>query len=208
MSLIHASATQLRTDLNNGNVSSVEITKAFLEQIEAHDEQLGAFLSVRSEHALLEAQKADEERASGKATGLLHGLPVAVKDLLCTKGETTTCGSRILENFRPPYNATVIKRLRKHGAIILGKLNMDEFAMGGSTENSGFRICAKPVGSGESARWFERWFRGFRVGFYDASRDRHRHRWIHSAAIGILRCRWIEADLRTRKPLWTCRLRE
>ena len=140
MSVTHLTAT----DLLELNLSSVEITSACLQQIQRHDNSVGAFLRVDADAALARAEDIDRRRAHGKPLGRLAGIPVAVKDLLCTRGETTTCASRMLETFSPPYDATVIARLKQADAVIIGKTNMDEFAMGGSTENSALAVTRNP----------------------------------------------------------------
>jgi aspartyl-tRNA(Asn)/glutamyl-tRNA(Gln) amidotransferase subunit A len=144
MSLVHATAAELLAKLSARQISSAEITAAYLAQIERHDSQIGAFLRVDREQALAQARRIDERRAKGAAIGPLGGLPVAIKDVLCTEGEATTCGSRMLEQFRPPYDATVVARLKAADAVLIGKTNMDEFAMGGSTENSAFQQTRNP----------------------------------------------------------------
>jgi len=123
--------------MRSRKVSSVELTRAVLERIEALDNKVRAYLTVTSELALEQARQADQQRASGKDRPLL-GVPLAIKDILCTEGIVTTCGSKILYNFVPPYDATVVSLLREAGAVILGKTNTDEFAMGSSTENSAY----------------------------------------------------------------------
>ncbi|GAB6165298.1 Asp-tRNA(Asn)/Glu-tRNA(Gln) amidotransferase subunit GatA [Thermostilla marina] len=130
--------------LEKGEVSAVELTKACLDRIESHDETIGAFLTVDAEGALAQAEAVDRKRKAGEKLGRLAGLPVAVKDVLCTKDLPTTCASRMLADFRPPYDADVIERLRRADAVIIGKTNMDEFAMGGSTENSAFKPTRNP----------------------------------------------------------------
>ncbi|MCH8923918.1 MAG: Asp-tRNA(Asn)/Glu-tRNA(Gln) amidotransferase subunit GatA [Planctomycetes bacterium] len=144
MSLIELSATELLEQLSQGEVSSQQVTRAFLDAIESRDGAVRAFLRVDADAALARAEAIDERRGRGERIGPLGGLPVAVKDVLCTKGEVTSCASKMLENFRPPYDATVIARLRSADAVILGKTNMDEFAMGGSTENSAFHPTHNP----------------------------------------------------------------
>jgi aspartyl-tRNA(Asn)/glutamyl-tRNA(Gln) amidotransferase subunit A len=142
--LTSLSATQLTAKLRAGDVSAVEVTQAFLDRIGAWDGQVAAFLRVDAEAALAGAQAIDQRRAAGSRVGRLCGLPVAVKDLLCTCDAPTTCASRMLENFAPPYDATVVARLRRADAVILGKLNTDVFAMGSSTENSAFQTTRNP----------------------------------------------------------------
>lgn len=144
MSILKSTATELLAELNAGRATSVEITQAYLDRIDETNGKIGAFLSVAKEQALAAAQAIDKKRASGEAVGILGGLPVAIKDVLCTKGWTTTCASRMLENFVPPYDSTVVAKLRAADAVLIGKTNMDEFAMGGSTENSAFQATHNP----------------------------------------------------------------
>src|SRR5687768_14027934 len=137
-------AADLRGLLDAGDVSAVEVTQAHLDHIAATDEQLKSFLVVMGDEALAKAKEVDDRRASGQETGLLAGIPVALKDIFTTRGVTTTCGSKILESYRPPYDATVTARLHQADAIVLGKTNMDEFAMGSSGENSAFQFTTNP----------------------------------------------------------------
>jgi aspartyl-tRNA(Asn)/glutamyl-tRNA(Gln) amidotransferase subunit A len=125
-------------------VSAEEAVRAALARIEETDGRLGAFLAVTPERALDDARASDARRARGDGRGPLDGVPLAVKDILCTEGVPTTAGSRILEGFVPPYDAAPVERLRAAGAVLVGKLNMDEFAMGSSTENSAYRPCRNP----------------------------------------------------------------
>ncbi|MDP3284349.1 MAG: amidase family protein, partial [Desulfobacterales bacterium] len=129
--------------LKRKEISSQELTRAVLDRIAAVDDKIGAFITVAGESAIKEANLADKAISKGDIQ-TLTGIPVAVKDLICTKGIRTTCASKILDNFIPPYDATVISRLKQAGAVILGKLNMDEFAMGSSTENSGIKLTHNP----------------------------------------------------------------
>ena len=144
MSLFEQTASEQLRDLESGELSSVELTNAHLERIEALDGRVGAFLRVDGERALQQAADLDSRRAKKQPVGKLAGLPLAVKDILCERGQTTTCASRILENFRPPYDSTVIARLRAADAVLIGRTNLDEFAMGGSTENSAFQVTRNP----------------------------------------------------------------
>ena len=143
-SILTSTAAELIESLRAGKVSSVELTTAYLDQIKAHDSQIKAFLHVDRDAALTTAKVIDDKRAAGKPVGKLAGLPVAIKDVICTEGVRTTCASKMLENFIPPYDATVTKRLKQADAVLIGKTNMDEFAMGGSTENSAFHPTRNP----------------------------------------------------------------
>jgi aspartyl-tRNA(Asn)/glutamyl-tRNA(Gln) amidotransferase subunit A len=131
MSLVEQTAAELLRSLDSRAVSSVELTKAYLDRIQSLDGRVGAFLRVSGDEAIERAKEIDSRRARGQSVGRLAGLPVAVKDIFCSQGEITTCASRMLEKFRPPYDATVIARLRAADAVLIGRTNMDEFAMGG-----------------------------------------------------------------------------
>ncbi len=137
------SLTQIRADLDAGRYSSVEISQEYLDLIERHNPALNCFISITPELALKQARAADERIAAGDA-GPLTGIPLAHKDLFCTDGVRTSCASAMLDNFIAPYDATVVERLRDAGTVMLGKTNMDEFAMGSSNENSHYGSVANP----------------------------------------------------------------
>ncbi|MFW5864157.1 MAG: Asp-tRNA(Asn)/Glu-tRNA(Gln) amidotransferase subunit GatA [bacterium] len=130
--------------LQTGDATSREITQAVINRIEAVDDRIGAYLYVDREGALAAADAADQARKNGDKPSPLNGIPIAIKDNFCTRGMKTTCASHILENFTPPYDSHVVEQLRKVGAVIIGKTNLDEFAMGSSTENSGVKATANP----------------------------------------------------------------
>jgi aspartyl-tRNA(Asn)/glutamyl-tRNA(Gln) amidotransferase subunit A len=136
---IHAAHVLLKTK----EISSQELTRAALKRIEDVEQKVDAFVTVAADLALQQAAEADRLIAAGHCEPLT-GIPLALKDLICTRGLQTSCASKILENFMPPYDASVTQRLKNSGAVILGKLNMDEFAMGSSTENSGLKITRNP----------------------------------------------------------------
>jgi aspartyl-tRNA(Asn)/glutamyl-tRNA(Gln) amidotransferase subunit A len=136
---------QLAAAVRRRQLSAVEVTQAYLHRVAALDEQLGCFLKLDAAGALAQAAAVDAQVAAGAAAELpLCGVPVGIKDMLCTRGVETTAASRILRGFVPPYDATAVARLRAAGAVILGKLNQDEFAMGSSTESSAVRPCHNP----------------------------------------------------------------
>ncbi len=135
--------SELSAMLNSGEVTSVELTRYFLQRINKHDSQLNSFITITDEAALETAAKADEKRKVGNA-GALTGIPIAHKDIFCTKGVKTTCGSKMLDNFESPYNASVVENMQQAGVIMLGKTNMDEFAMGSSNETSYFGPVKNP----------------------------------------------------------------
>jgi len=134
---------ELHERLKSKEVTSQEVVKLLLERIQKVDPQLKAYLTVARQEAMEQAREADNRIATGEMTSLT-GIPLAIKDNMCTQGIKTTCASKILENFIPPYDATVVKQLKEKGGIILGKTNMDEFAMGSSTENSRFITTRNP----------------------------------------------------------------
>ena len=136
--------SELLSLLHSGRLTAVDLTQACLDRIAAQDGRVGAFLSVDPQVSLEQARQIDQRRGRGEPLGLLAGLPVAIKDVICQKGTVTTCASRMLEKFVAPYDAHVIERLRKADAVLLGKTNMDEFAMGSSTENSAYKVTRNP----------------------------------------------------------------
>ncbi|AVX21739.1 Asp-tRNA(Asn)/Glu-tRNA(Gln) amidotransferase subunit GatA [Carboxydocella sp. JDF658] len=138
MSLHTLTVEQASQMLARKEISSVELTRAILDRIEQVDNQVQAFVTVTREQALAQAEEIDRRRQQGEELGPLAGIPFALKDNMCTRGIRTTCSSKILHNFIPPYNATVWDKLQAAGAVLVGKTNLDEFAMGSSTENSGF----------------------------------------------------------------------
>ncbi len=145
MSALHQlTATELLAAFAREETTSVAATQACLDQIQQHDGRLGAFLRTSPEAALERAAHIDRKRQAGQPLGPLAGVPVAVKDVICVKDEVTTCASKMLEHYRSPFHATVIERLLAADAVLIGKTNMDEFAMGGSTENSAYRAARNP----------------------------------------------------------------
>ena len=143
MELYELTVHQAHKLLKEGQITSQELTQAVIDRILELDNEIKAFITLTPELAMEEAKEADRRRAAGEDNPLL-GIPMAIKDIICTKGVTTTCGSKILDDFLPPYDATVMERLNERGIVLLGKTNMDEFAMGSSTENSAFFATRNP----------------------------------------------------------------
>ena len=142
--LTRQSAAVLADAIKSGEVSAEEVTRAHLDRIADVDDRVHAFLHVGTEEALADARRVDAKRTAGERLGPLAGVPLALKDVLTMKGVPTTCGSRVLEGWRPPYDSTVVERLRAADVVILGKTNMDEFAMGSSTEHSAYGPTHNP----------------------------------------------------------------
>ena len=142
--MINKSAAEMAAALTSGEISSVELTQQHLDRINQVDKDVHAFLHVDTEGALAQARDIDSKRKSGEKLSPLAGVPLALKDVLVQKGVPTTCGSKMLEGWRPPYDSTVVTRLKENGIVILGKTNMDEFAMGSSTENSAYGPTHNP----------------------------------------------------------------
>lgn len=143
MELTRASIQSIRDAIRTRQVSAIEVTRHFLNRVNSLDKKINSFISVNP-HAEAEAQKVDEQLARGQDPGPLAGVPIAIKDLLCTEGLQTTAASKILANFVPPYSATAVRRLKEAGAVVLGKTNLDEFAMGSSNENSAYGQVRNP----------------------------------------------------------------
>ncbi|MDK2992893.1 MAG: aspartyl-tRNA(Asn)/glutamyl-tRNA(Gln) amidotransferase subunit, partial [Clostridiales bacterium] len=144
MELYRLTAHEAYDKLKKREVSAHELAQSVIERIENVEQNIGAYIHLNFDAALRQADEVDRHIAEGEELPLLGGVPIAIKDNMCTEGTATTCASRILANFVPPYDATVVRRLKERQAVILGKLNMDEFAMGSSTETSTFKKTKNP----------------------------------------------------------------
>src|SRR6516162_3348280 len=142
--MIERPASELIDLLSNGDATAESVAAAFLKAIGEREPRVKAFLHVDEANVLGQARAVDAKRKRGEKLGPLAGVPVAIKDVLCTAGQPTTCASKILKNFVPPYDATVITKLKQADAVLIGKTNMDEFAMGSSTENSAYQVTRNP----------------------------------------------------------------
>ena len=139
------SIKELVAKIKSGEVKSYDVVKSYVDTINKKEDKIDAFLLLQTEDALKKAKELDKKIAKGEKVGRLVGIPIAIKDNMCTRGVKTTCASKMLEDFVPPYDATVIKKLEEEDAILIGKTNLDEFAMGSSTENSAFKITKNPI---------------------------------------------------------------
>ena len=135
---------ELHDLLVNKEISATELTQEHLNRIQALDSEVNAYITVTGDLALEQAKAVDAKLAAGEPIGALAGIPMAVKDNMCTEGINTTCASKMLEDFKPQYSATVVKKLQEQDYVMLGKVNMDEFAMGSTTENSAFFATKNP----------------------------------------------------------------
>ena len=145
MELYEYTVHELVEKLEKGEITSEELTRSYFDRIKEIDPKVKAYISTYEEEAISKAKKVDEDRKAGKPVSKFAGIPIGIKDNMCITGTKTTCSSKMLENFVAPYDATVIEKLNKEDLVYLGKLNMDEFAMGGSTERSAFFKTCTPL---------------------------------------------------------------
>ena len=193
--MIEKTVAELSGSLSRGDISSVELTQAYLDRINQYNSTLNAFVTVCEESALTQAAQADAARADGLTSPLL-GIPLAHKDIFCTSGIKTSCGSKMLHNFIAPYDATVVSRFNDAGAVMLGKTNMDEFAMGSSNETSFFGPVRNPWGH-ELCTGRQLWRIGGGTCIRDgAPCDRDRHRRLYPSASIAVRGDRTQAHLR------------
>ena len=202
MKLAGLTAWRLKELLQGRDASCREILESVLEEIEERESDLQAFITIRDRRELLaEADTIDRKRRQGDRIGPLAGLPVAVKDNISTQGLRTTCASRMLADYEPPYDATAVRRVRRADGILLGKTNLDEFAMGSSTENSALKLTRNPYDRDPRPRRYFGRFRRSRIDRRDHSGPGLGYRRLGATAGQLLRSRRHEAHLWPRLPL-------
>ena len=198
MKILDYTAVGLAKAIRNGEVTSPEAVQAVLTQIKEREESLHCYVTIDEEGALRKAQEVQKKIEAGELTGPLAGVPVAIKDNMCTEGMLTTCSSKTLGNFIPTFSSEAVLNLEKAGAVILGKTNMDEFAMGSTTETSAFGATKNP--------WNEAHVPGGSSGGSAAAvaaEECFFARWLHTSAGFLLWRGWNEADLRNSIPIRT-----
>lgn len=144
MNITELTVHELQEKIKSKELTITEITKAYVDRINEKEKDIQAFITTLADEAMKQAEEIQTKKEKGEITGDFAGIPIGIKDNLCTKGVKTTCASKMLENFVAPYNATVVEKLNNENMIMLGKMNMDEFAMGSSTEHSYFKTTKNP----------------------------------------------------------------
>ena len=196
----------IQAALRTKKVSAREIATEFYAAIDQQNPTLNAYLALSRERAFAQADRVDVATACGEKLGPLAGVPIAVKDVISTTGVRTTCGSKILETYVPPYDATAVSRLEKAGAVILGKTNCDEFAMGSSNEKLCIRTRTESGGVGPGSRGLQRRLGGRGRGWFSGCSPRYRYGRLDSAARGLLRHPRTDANIRSRIAIWVDRV--
>lgn len=195
MNITELTVHELQEKLKNKELSITDITKAYVDRINEKEKDVQAFVTLLTDQAIEQAKELQSRVEKGEITGDLVGIPIGIKDNLCTKGVKTTCSSKMLENFIAPYNATVVEKLNRENIIDLGKLNMDEFAMGGSTEYSYFKKTKNPWNLNKVPGGSSGGSAAAVASRFSAMGIRVRHRRIHQTASQLLWSSRIKANL-------------